>query len=403
MNNSVISDKSNIYACTGCSVCAISCPTDAIKIILIEEGFYEPSIDEELCIECGLCKKSCYKFDEEILSKDEETCIFYSAINKDNEELKSTTSGGVSSELMKQCIIQGYKVLGVAYDYEEDISITKIASSNEELDQFKGSKYFQSYTMDAFYEALNDKTEQKYALFGTPCQIYAMSKYINAHRKKDKFLLIDIFCHGCPSLNLWTKYLDYSKNKFGVSQFNKIEFRSKAHGWHEFSTTFYNEKNRYVSSKTNDPFYTMFSDMNALNEACYTCEIRSTLGYTDIRLGDFWGYQYDLDTKGVSAVVLCSDQGKELFGKIKSKFKVYEHSFSETVAAQSYGKAHECNKELRDYTLELLSSDLNMEAVIKDYRKTFSVKKKLKIAIKNSMKRLPHKLYLNIKKIAHKM
>ena len=403
MNNSVLTDKSNLYNCTGCSVCAASCPQKAIDIKLTRDGFYEPTINEEKCTDCGMCKKSCYKFEENVLQRNTDDCKFYSAINKDSNELETTTSGGVSSELMKQCIQEGYMVLGVAYDYEKNIAVTKISRTINELEQFKGSKYFQSFTFDALYEALNDRSEQKYAVFGTPCQIYAISKYISNRKGKDKFLLIDIFCHGCPSLNLWTKYLEYNKHKFGVQEFDRIVFRSKTYGWHEFSTTFFDSDKRYDSSKINDPFYTIFFDKNALNDACYTCKLRSTLAYTDIRLGDFWGYQYDTNTKGVSAVVLCTDKGKELFNKVKNRFEVSEHTFSETIAAQSYGKEHSYNKELREYTIGLLSSDLTMEDIMKVYTRTYSIKKKSKIFLKNVMKHLPQSIYFALKKVVHKI
>ncbi len=403
MKNNVLTDSSCIHSCTGCSMCAVSCPCNAITIELTRYGFYEPIIDENLCTDCGLCKKSCYKFDDKVLHKKENECLFYSATNKDGYELKTATSGAVSAELMKQCILEGYKVLGVAYDYGKNIAVTKIVSSIKEIEQFKGSKYFQSYILDAFYEALRDKSEQKYAVFGTPCQIYAISKYIELNKKQDKFILIDIFCHGCPSLNLWTKYLQYNKRKLGVSYFDRIEFRSKAHGWHEYCNTFYSGKNKYDSSKINDAFYTIFFDKNALNEACYTCKLRSTLYYTDIRLGDFWGYQYDTNITGVSAVVLCSDRGKKLFEKVKHKFKIYKHTSSETIAAQSYGKQHYYDDKLRECTLGLLLSDLSMEEIIKTYKKNYSFKKKIKIVMKNGIKCLPQLLYLRIKKVIHEL
>ncbi len=315
MKNNVLKDSSNIHFCTGCSICAVSCPHKAITIEVTKDGFYEPVIDEDLCTGCGLCKKGCYKFDDNVLHRNEEECLVFSAMNKDSNELKTASSGAVSAELMKQCIIEGYKVLGVAYDYDKNIAVTKIVSSVEEIDKFKGSKYFQSYTLDAFYEAIRDKSEQKYAVFGTPCQIYAISKYINLYKKANRFLLVDIFCYGCPSINLWTKYLEYNKRKLGVSKFNKIEFRSKAYGWHEFCTTFYSEKGKYNSPKRNDIFYEIFFGMKPLCRACYECKMRSSLSYADIRLGDFWGYHYSTNTTGVSAVVLCTDRGKGLFKK----------------------------------------------------------------------------------------
>jgi len=401
MEYNVLTDNLNAHYCTGCSVCVASCPRKAITILLTEDGFYEPCIDEKLCTDCGFCQKSCYKFDDNILYENENNCVVYSATHKNSHELKSSTSGGVSVELMRECIKQGYKVLGVAYDYSKNIAVTKVASSIEDVEKFKGSKYFQSSTIDAFDEALNDKSKPKYAIFGTPCQIYAISKYIDLHEDKDRFLLIDIFCHGCPSMNLWEKYLKYIKERTGISKFDRIEFRSKTHAWHEFCFTFHGNNAEYSSKKNNDPFYTLFFDKNAFNRACYNCEMRSSLAYTDIRLGDFWGYQYDTNTTGVSAVVLCSDTGKNLFNKVCNKFETHQHTLAETIVAQSFGKQHSCNVELRKYTLGLLSSDLSMKEIMKAYRKNYSFKKKIKIAAKSIMKHLPQKVYFEIKKIVH--
>ncbi|PLW94435.1 MAG: NADH-quinone oxidoreductase subunit NuoF [Marinilabiliales bacterium] len=49
--------------CTGCTVCAKNCPTDAIKGERKEVHF----IDQDLCIQCGACYSKC-KFDAIILS-----------------------------------------------------------------------------------------------------------------------------------------------------------------------------------------------------------------------------------------------------------------------------------------------------------------------------------------------
>lgn len=68
--------------------------------------------------------------------------------------------------------------------------------------------FFSKYIY-AFKKVLTDDTKQKYALFATPCHIYSVSKYIDLHKLSDKDLFVDIFCHGCPSLNLWKKYLEY--------------------------------------------------------------------------------------------------------------------------------------------------------------------------------------------------
>ena len=40
----------------------LMCPTDALKRKLIEEPYYEYTIDEDLCIACGKCVEGCEKF-----------------------------------------------------------------------------------------------------------------------------------------------------------------------------------------------------------------------------------------------------------------------------------------------------------------------------------------------------
>lgn len=402
MKRNVLSNSLKDRACTGCSICESVCPTNAIKIELNKDGFYEPNIDDEKCISCELCKKQCYKFDKNVDADTKTNYKCYSAINKSKEELKSATSGGVSIELMRECLKRGYKVVGVAYDYDEDIAITKIAEYESELEQFKGSKYFQSYTVNALTEIVKDKSEQKYAFFGTPCQIYALSKYADFRKCSERFILVDLFCHGCPTINLWRKYIDHSKQKFKIADFDKIEFRSKNHGWHEFGFKFENGKSIHNSKKTNDEFYELFFGMDTHNEACYNCKMRSSLEFTDIRLGDFWGHQYDLDVEGVSAVVACSNRGESLFKSIESKFKVKEHSFDETIHSQSYGKPHAQNNELRKLTLQLLSSDIALSSVVKKYRENYSVKKKVKLHGKNILKLLPKGIYLKLKLMVHK-
>ncbi|NNU77320.1 Coenzyme F420 hydrogenase/dehydrogenase, beta subunit C-terminal domain [Clostridium estertheticum] len=318
MNN--ITDKT-VKNCTSCQLCFAVCPTEAIRIELDKDGFYVPVVDDNMCISCGLCKESCYKYDEKIImTYDEQSISIYAVQSIDKKILNSSTSGGVASHIAIECLKQGYKVIGVAYDNDRDIAINKIATNEKEIESFKGSKYMQSYTEKVFKVLLKDQTDQKYVVFGTSCQIYAIKKYAERTNQNGRLLLIDIFCHGCPSLNLWTKYVKYIKQKMNVDKFDGVEFRSKIHGWHEFSHYFISDNIKFKSKKINDPFFTFFFDNNVLCKACYDCKSRSTLEYTDIRLGDFWGAEYALNTEGVSAVVLSSDRGKGLFDNIKNKF-----------------------------------------------------------------------------------
>ena len=58
MDNKVIL-FSNKEDCCGCSACVCVCPTSAISMIVDDEGFEYPNIDETKCIRCFACDKVC--------------------------------------------------------------------------------------------------------------------------------------------------------------------------------------------------------------------------------------------------------------------------------------------------------------------------------------------------------
>lgn len=399
--NNVEQQEKIIRSCTGCGMCAAVCPCAAIQIKLDGDGFYRPKINSELCVSCGLCQKVCYRFDSGYKKIKSEPIVCISAVNRNEHELFNASSGAVSSELMKKCIELGYRVIGVSYDCEREIAVSQIADSYAETDKFRGSKYFQSYTVDAFREAVQDKSGQKYAVFGTPCQIYAFSKAAELSKNRDKYILIDIFCHGCPSMNLWKKYMEYQKKKTGVLKFDYVKFRSKTYLWHEFCFDFKAGENKFSSSKYNDPFYEIFFGKDAMNAACYDCIPRSSLEKADIRLGDFWGAAYDTDTKGVSAVVINTEKGKELFYSVKDRFVTKEFPLSEIIAAQSFGKDHRLYEKRRNATLDMLSGDMPLEKIIKNTRKLRGRKYRLRRSLKNALKHLPAFIYFKLRHILH--
>ena len=49
----------NKKKCFGCGACANICPKNAIFMMPDEQGFLYPKINEELCVNCNLCKMSC--------------------------------------------------------------------------------------------------------------------------------------------------------------------------------------------------------------------------------------------------------------------------------------------------------------------------------------------------------
>ena len=356
-----ITNKSALRECTSCQMCAAVCSRDAITIRLNGDGFYRPYIDEDKCTDCSLCTKVCYKFDEDIKVTNAEALKnvkVYSAQHKSNELLEKVTSGGVADALAKELVRQGYTCIGVTYNDSEHRAEHSIAQSEEETDAFRGSKYIQSYSVDAFKRLVRGVRNEKYAVFGLPCHIYAVHNFLRMRNLRDKCVLIDLFCHGCPSMLVWSKYEQRIKRKVDGKKFDEVQFRSKVRGWGTFYVVVVVEGVKaFISNPKQDEFYSLFFSDHVLNDACSDCKLRSTMEYTDIRLGDFWGKRFLNDRKGVSAVAVTSERGEALFRIIEKQFEITESSMSEVVVKQSYGRSYSPDLGLRKQMLDALRDD----------------------------------------------
>lgn len=356
-----ITNKSALRECTSCQMCAAVCSRDAITIRLNGDGFYRPYIDEDKCTDCSLCTKVCYKFDEDIKVTNAEALKnikVYSAQHKSDELLEKVTSGGVADALAKELVRQGYTCIGVTYNDSEHRAEHTTATTEEDTDAFRGSKYIQSYSVDAFKRLVRGVRNEKYAVFGLPCHIYAVHNFLRMRNLRDKCVLIDLFCHGCPSMLVWSKYEQRIKRKVNGKKFDEVQFRSKVRGWGTFYVVVVVEGVKaFISNPKQDEFYSLFFSDHVLNDACSDCKLRSTMEYTDIRLGDFWGKRFLNDRKGVSAVAVTSERGEALFRIIEKQFEITESSMSEVVVKQSYGRSYSPDLGLRKQMLDALRDD----------------------------------------------
>lgn len=356
-----INDKSAKRNCTSCQMCAAVCPKNAITISLNKDGFYRPIVDNKLCVDCGQCINVCYKFDKQIKEFGQDkfnSTILYGASAKDSYILRNTSSGGIADLLAHELIQKEYKCIGVVYDSENDIAVDIVANSISDIERFRGSKYIQSYTLNAFKEVVNNCKNEKYAIFGTPCQIYAIDKFLRQRNIREHHILIDLFCHGCPSMNVWKKYIKELKSSINIKKIDSVNFRSKVNGWGNYNIALsVDGKPVYYSNNRHNEFFDLFFSDQVLNEACNDCSLRGTLAYSDIRLGDFWGKQYVMNSKGVSAVILVTDKAKMLFEMITNNLIYKKERYEDFLPWQSWGKTHHPKPELRKMLLKQLCDD----------------------------------------------
>lgn len=326
--------------CCGCSACVQRCPKQCILLHEDEEGFLYPKVEQEICIDCGLCEKVC-----PVLHQAEERVPLevYAAKNPNEQIRMESSSGGIFTQLAEQTIDSGGVVFGVKWN-EHFEAVHAYTETKEDLAAFRGSKYVQSQVGETFKQAEQFLKQGRQVLFsGVPCQIAGLKKFLK--KEYDNLLSVDIICHGSPSPGVFRWYMSeqIQKLRYGairqsqqlpllqipsidvVAQQNgikikQINFRDKSTGWKSYSFQLQYEDWDIKNTKT----YTLIADKNSymrgflkdlyLRPSCYSCSAKLGKSGSDITLGDFWGIQRIMpeidDNRGVSAVLINTLKGK---------------------------------------------------------------------------------------------
>lgn len=393
---------SDIRDCFGCGVCAASCPRNIIHIGLNENGFYEPFIhDETACVHCGICLDVCSFSQEGLAVSSAHPLKCWAAWSNDEQIRRKCSSGGIGFEIGKQLIEQGYKAVGCRYDIENQRAEHYIATTVEEFVQSIGSKYIQSYTVDAFKQV--ERKGQKYLITGTPCQIDSFRRMIHRFHCEEKFVLLDFYCHCVPSMYAWKAYLKMLEPKIGkityASWRNKFEYgwhdswlmsldgekTSRPVNWHDSYNMLIRGKKGFVQSRLSkgDLFYKLFLGDVCLGLQCQNqCKYKYDRSSADIRIGDLWGRSYAHDEKGVSALVAFTERGKEIIESLNDVTLV-PHPFE--IVAEGQMRKNARRRELSPVVMALLKRGWPLQGLA--FRAVFTLQKFISRA-----KRIPSKI-----------
>ena len=146
----------NKIDCSGCAMCYNICPKRAIQMVEDENGYIYPKVNEEKCVNCGLCKKSCaYQIKDKNLNKPVKT---YVATSKNDNLIKKSASGAIFASIAEEFIKKNGIVYGASMEKENDLFIVKHIRVNklEELSKLQGSKYVQSDTSKIYQPIKSD-------------------------------------------------------------------------------------------------------------------------------------------------------------------------------------------------------------------------------------------------------
>lgn len=315
--------------CCGCKACGSVCPVKCISYFKDEEGFFYPSVNEELCISCGKCKKACPEINQFYNQKAK---VCHAAFANEAPKRIAGSSGGVFGLLAAEVIEEGGKVWGAAFD--DSLKLRHVCAVDiEGIKPILKSKYLQSDTNDVYSLVSEDVKSGIRTLFsGTPCQCNAIRNIVG---ENDILITVEVVCHGVPSQDLFDKSIKWLENKEHCKVTNFI-FRSKHAGArHPHAFTYVkacNGKSLEINGLHYQfPFYFGFQKYMTLRPSCYSCKWAKPERTADITLGDFWGiekYDTSLDAKtGISQVIVNTKRGASLFEMILKKNEIWSESF----------------------------------------------------------------------------
>ncbi len=320
--------------CANCGACIKRCPKNAISFKKNREQEMAV-IDEDKCINCGKCFKLCPSNNKK---EKNEVTIKVARINNEIDINKST-SGGIFGELARFFLRKNCIVYGAAYD-EDFKGVHHMRCDNlEHLDKLLKTKYVRSKLDNIFEEVENDLKEENDVLFsGTPCQIAGLKAYLK--KDYDNLYTIDIICHGTPSPYIWKNYANYLEKK-EKSKLQKVDFRYLNKEEPEKNLYIEFENGKVINEALYDNAYgRAFALGLTQSNACGHCQFNNFTNYSDLTIGDAWGYynkQYNIKN---SLIIINTKKGKMIYNFIKDNLIEFNDYDIEQLVIANYPIVH---------------------------------------------------------------
>lgn len=381
--------------CSGCGACLAACPKEAISLIEDKCGFVYPYIDENKCISCGKCLKTC-RFSESGLDSKENYRVYVAAA-KSEELLSTSTSGGIFATVAKEIVKQG----GVAYGaaWREDFTVEHIGITDiSELSKLQGSKYTQSRIYKCFTIIKKQLLDGETVLFsGTPCQVSALYSYLG--KQYDNLYTIDIICHGVASNQMLQDDIKFLESKYH-GKAASVAFRTKDKGWGTAGNIIIGGK-KYSYDVTNSPYYYYYYLANTIfRDSCYNCRFAGEPRQGDLTIGDYWRIETahpDIsidETKGISCVLVNSDKGEKLIDICQEELILIDSTL-EKIRERNGQLRAPCDKPEKRKEILKLYTERDYKKIItywkKDSRKDRMIeklKRSIPIKLKSKIKRM---------------
>lgn len=311
--------------CTGCSACKDVCPKQCITMQPDDLDALHPVVDESICINCGLCEKTCpnnrelsYKLPHKV----------WAAWSNDSDVRRTSASGGIACELYRYWIKNGGVATGVVYDRDEGCHFILLENESD-IKAVQNSKYTFSDTA-GIYKVVKQKLQASISVLfiGVPCQVAGLYGFLK--KEYDNLTTVDIICHGMPPATYLEQHIKSIEDK-KKEYTHQLFFRDPKYYTYTFTFTLKNIKGKEFYNKkvlTRDNYQLGYHRALIYRENCYSCNYARKERISDLTIGDFSGLgrfaPFEYDKHNVSCILENTDKGAALLKNLKGALSMYE-------------------------------------------------------------------------------
>ena len=321
-----INDIKASQLCYGCGTCNVMCAHQAITMQYDNIGRILPVIDEEKCIECGLCRSNCPSLDEkrsQLPDTDDKYvgCVEKTYIGKATDEViyRNSQSGGLVTATVKYLFDTGQIDAAVMCRVEDAVEYTAravVVTSVEELYSCQKSSYVPIDMVSALRQTESYKAV---AIVGTGCHIQgvrALQNFSKKYRDRVKYTLGLVcdrtLCKTCTDVLYWNQFKDQSK---------RIVWRDKSVNYKKARLLIRTADEKIVKI----PRWQRFALKDPFtNPRCRICFDKLNTN-ADIVFGDPWGMSNVDWENGMSVVLTRTQVGEEIVSDLTAHHQAELH------------------------------------------------------------------------------
>ena len=298
--------------CLGCGICSDSCAKGAIKMQVVN-GQYIPSLDKEKCIGCGRCVKVCPGLGVQLKCLAEEKfntpdtkehklvgryVSAYSGYATDYDTRYHGASGGLLTAFIAYLLDKHYISAAVVAENvmsQPFLNRTVLVHDSKELYKARSSKY-----CPVMYESIIKQVKEedgKVVIVGLPCIMQGFRKYEATDKRfREKvFGYFGLYCSCGRTFNL-TEYV-FKQNGLDLKSMQYFQYRDNG--------CLGSLVAKDASTSKEIPFQLYYHPLRSffIPNRCQFC-IDHYAELADVSFGDIHYGKYKEDKVGVNSVVV---------------------------------------------------------------------------------------------------